>query len=57
MTWNCAQRWAGWRVRGRDALQLDFELIDVYTFRDGLIVRIVGFRDRAEALDAVGLSE
>ena len=45
-----------WRVRGRDDLELDFELIDVYTFRDGLIVRIDGFRNRAEALAAAGLS-
>jgi len=33
-----------WRVRGRDDLELDFELIDVCTFRDALIVRIDGFR-------------
>ncbi len=46
-----------WRVVGRDGLELDFELVDVYTFRDGLVVRIDGFRDRAEALEAVGLSE
>ena len=46
-----------WHVRGRDGIELDFELIDVYTFRDGLIVRIDGFRERAEALEAVGLSE
>jgi ketosteroid isomerase-like protein len=46
-----------WRVRGRDDLELDLELIDVYTFRDGLIARIDGFRNRAEALAAVGLSE
>jgi ketosteroid isomerase-like protein len=46
-----------WRFRGRDGLALESELVDVYTFRDGLIVRIDGFRDRAEALEAVGLSE
>jgi ketosteroid isomerase-like protein len=46
-----------WRVSGRDGLELDFELVDIYTFRDGLVVRIDGFRDRAEALEAVGLSE
>ena len=46
-----------WHVRGRDGIELDFDLIDVYSFRDGLIVRIDGFRDRAEALEAVGLSE
>jgi ketosteroid isomerase-like protein len=46
-----------WRFRGRGGLVLESELVDVYTFRDGLIVRIDGYRDRAEALAAVGLSE
>ena len=46
-----------WHVRGRDSLELDFELVDVYTFRDGLIGRIDGFLDRAEALEAVGLPQ
>jgi ketosteroid isomerase-like protein len=46
-----------WHVRGRDGLELDFEVIDVYAFRDGLIVRIDGFTDRGEALEAAGLSE
>ena len=46
-----------WRVRGRDGIELDFEVIDVYTFRDGLMVRAEGFLDRAEALEAAGLSE
>ena len=46
-----------WHVRGRDGIELDFELIDAYAFRDGLIIRIDGFRDRAAALQAVGLSE
>ena len=46
-----------WHVHGRDGLELDFELIDVYAFRDGLIVGINGFRDKAEALEAAGLTE
>lgn len=46
-----------WQVRGRDGIELDFELADVYTFRDGLIVRIDGFRDKAKALEAAGLTE
>jgi ketosteroid isomerase-like protein len=45
-----------WRVRGRDGIEIDTELTDVYAFRDGLIVRVDGFRDKAKALDAVGLS-
>ena len=46
-----------WHVVGRDGIKLDFRIVDVYTFEDGLIFRVDGFRDRAEALEAVGLSE
>ena len=46
-----------WHVSGRDGLKLEFEIITVYTFRDGLVTRIDGFRDTAKALEAVGLSE
>ena len=46
-----------WHVSGRDGLELDFEIITVYTFRGALIVRIDGFRDQAEALEAAGLAE
>jgi ketosteroid isomerase-like protein len=46
-----------WRVRGRDGIEIDTELTDIYAFRDGLIVRVDGFRDKAEALKATGLRE
>jgi ketosteroid isomerase-like protein len=46
-----------WHLTGRDGLGLDLEIFTVYTFRDGLVARIDGFRDKAEALEAVGLSE
>jgi ketosteroid isomerase-like protein len=46
-----------WTFRGRDGIELELELPNVYTFRDGLIVRIDGFTDRVEALEAVGLRE
>jgi ketosteroid isomerase-like protein len=46
-----------WHLSGRDGLGLDLELITVYTFRNGLVARIEGFRDKAEALKAAGLSE
>ena len=46
-----------WHARGRQGIAFDFEITDVYEFRDGLIVRVKGFRDRADALEAVGLSE
>ena len=46
-----------WRVRGRDGIEVDANCTDVYSFRDGLIVRSDGFRDKADALEAAGLSE
>jgi ketosteroid isomerase-like protein len=46
-----------WHARGRHGIELDFALTEVYTFRDGLIVRIDGFRERAEAFEAAGLQE
>ena len=46
-----------WHVRGREGVEVETKIIDVYAFRDGLIVRVDGFLDRAEALEAVGLRE
>ena len=46
-----------WHARGRQGIEFDFQLTDVYTFRDGLITRVDGFRERSEALEAVGLPE
>jgi ketosteroid isomerase-like protein len=46
-----------WRARGRDGIEIKTRLIDVYTFRDGLVVRVDGFRDKAEAREAAGLTE
>jgi hypothetical protein len=44
-------------ARGRAASRSTHPVVDVYTFRDGLVVRIDGFRDKKEALEAAGLSE
>ena len=46
--------------RGRDGFRKWWERIgegvsDLYTFRDDLIVRVDGFRTKAEALEAAGL--
>ena len=46
-----------WRFRGREGIGIERELPTLYTFRDGLIVRIDGFTEKAEALEAAGLSE
>src|SRR5690349_20624675 len=39
-----------WRLRGREGIQIERELPTLYTFRDGLIARIDGFTEKAEAL-------
>jgi ketosteroid isomerase-like protein len=48
------------RLRGRgrgSGVEIDARFYDVYTLRDGKIVRMDQFTERSEALDAVGLSE
>ena len=46
-----------WLFRGRDGIEIERELPTLYTFRDGLIVRIDGFGLSGETLEAAGLSE
>jgi hypothetical protein len=46
-----------WLFRGRQGIEIERELPTLFTFRNGLIVRIDGFTDRAEALEAAGLPE
>lgn len=46
-----------WRFSGRDGIKIERELPTLFTFRHGLIVRIDGFTDKAEALEAAGLSK
>ena len=48
------------RMRGRGpgtGIEVEARLYDVYTLRDGLIVRMDEFSDRPEALEAAGLRE
>jgi hypothetical protein len=40
-----------------EGMETEIVITQLYTFRDGLVLRIDGFRSRAEALEAVGLSE
>jgi ketosteroid isomerase-like protein len=44
-----------WHVVGRQEIEIDTKLTDVYAFRDDLIVRVDGFRDKDAALEAFGL--
>ena len=47
-----------YRGRGRGSgVEVDDRQFEVHTFRDGRCVHKVDFRERAEALDAAGLSE
>ena len=46
-----------WLFRGRDGIEIERELPTLFTFRAGLIVRVDGFIDRAEALKAAGLDQ
>jgi ketosteroid isomerase-like protein len=46
-----------WHVTGRQGIELDFHVTDVYAFRDGLVVRIDGFADKTEAREALGLRD
>jgi ketosteroid isomerase-like protein len=43
--------------RGRDGMELDAACWTIYTFREGRIIRLRPFWDRAQALEAAGLSE
>ena len=46
-----------WHPRGRQGMETEILITQLYTFRDGLILRIDGFRDKAEALEAARQSE
>jgi ketosteroid isomerase-like protein len=46
-----------WHSRAGRGIELEFDVTDVYLFRDGLVVRVDGFIDRGEAFEAAGLRE
>jgi ketosteroid isomerase-like protein len=46
-----------WFFRGRDGIEIERELPTVYTFHNGLIVRIDGFTTKAAAVEAAGLED
>ena len=48
----------GFRARGRGSgIEVDGRLYDVFTLRDGKIVRMDQFTEQSEALEAAGLRE
>jgi ketosteroid isomerase-like protein len=44
-------------LRGRDGIEVQTRFAWLWSFRDGRIERVTFFQDRAEALEAAGLSE
>lgn len=42
--------------RGRQGIEMTMEAVWVFTFRDGALVRLMLFQDRAEALEAAGVA-
>ena len=44
-----------WHFEGRDGIEIVEELPTLLTFRNGLIVRVDGFTDKADALEAAGI--
>lgn len=44
-----------WLFRGRDGIEIERQLPTLFTFKNGLIARIDGFTDLAEAREAAGL--
>jgi ketosteroid isomerase-like protein len=46
-----------WHGRGRQGIETPVEFSSIYTFRDGLVVRLDSFRDQDQAREAAGLPE
>jgi hypothetical protein len=57
-TWSfCEMMTANPRDASRDGFELHQTVVDLYTFRNGLCIRLEGFETKAKALEAAGLSE
>jgi ketosteroid isomerase-like protein len=55
---DCVVATVRFRARGRGSgIEVDARLYDVFTLRDGRIVRMDQFTEQSEALDAAGLRE
>ena len=46
-----------WSPRSSQGVETPFAIGTIYTFQDGLVVRLEGFRDPAKARTAAGLSD
>jgi ketosteroid isomerase-like protein len=57
---DAGDRVVGWgtaHLRGRDGIEVTAKQGFVFTFRDGVVTHVAAFNERAEALEAAGLSE
>ena len=45
------------RLRGRDGVEVQARVTWLFTLRDGTVRRVALYQERAEALEAAGLSE
>ena len=45
-----------WRARGRDGVEVDQQVVFVFTIRDGLTTHFIAYWDPEEAVEALGLS-
>jgi ketosteroid isomerase-like protein len=50
----CLRQWGRGKGSG---VPVEYGFFGVWTFRDGKVIRYTGFNERAEALEAAGLSE
>jgi ketosteroid isomerase-like protein len=54
---DCVVAFTRFRAVARNGLKVDMPSVHVFTFRGSKVVRFEAFADRAEALEAAGLSE
>jgi ketosteroid isomerase-like protein len=54
---DCVVAFIRFRAVARNGLKVDMPNVHVFTFRGSKVVRFEAFADRAEALEAAGLSE
>jgi ketosteroid isomerase-like protein len=47
----------GWWARGRDGIEIERTMVDLWTFSGGLKASVQGFETKAEALEAAGLRD
>ncbi len=54
---GCVLALVSFEARGRDGLEVGRPMNSVWSFRDGLVIRIENYDDRAEAVEAAGAED